>query len=271
LPNLPQKRILMCPPEFFGVAYVINPWMEGHYALTDADKALRQWTQLKETIERHAQVSLLAPREGLPDLVFTANAGLVKGKKALLSRFRSPERREEEKVDRVWFEQNGFEIIDLPTDAFFEGAGDALYDASRDLYWVGHGFRSDRDIAPLLAAALDADAVELTLVDPRFYHLDTCFCPLPDRFVMYFPGAFDAPSREIIERRVAEDRRIVVDEEDAIKFCCNAVSLHHFAIMNDASDALQGRLRRASVTPVLTPLSEFLKAGGAAKCLTLDL
>jgi N-dimethylarginine dimethylaminohydrolase len=207
----------------------------------------------------------------LPDLVFTANAGLVKGKKVLLSRFRCPERQEEEKIDRAWFAQNGFTLIDPPLGAFFEGAGDALYDASLDLYWVGHGFRSDRDFAPLLEAALDARAVELTLVDPRFYHLDTCLCSLPGGFLMYFPDAFDAASREKLESRVPESRRITVDEEDALKFCCNAVSLQNLAILNDASDALQRRLRAAGVTPVLTPLSEFLKAGGAAKCLTLDL
>jgi N-dimethylarginine dimethylaminohydrolase len=261
----------MCPPEFFGVAYVINPWMAGHYARTDAEKARRQWTHLKETIERQALVSLLPAHEGLPDLVFTANAGLVKGQKVLLSRFRCPERRDEQEIDRAWFARNGFTLIDPPPGAFFEGAGDALYDASRDLYWVGHGFRSDRDFAPLLEAALDTNAVELTLVDPRFYHLDTCLCPLPGGFLMYFPGALDAPSREKIETRVPESRRIAVSEEDALKFCCNAVSLRELTILNDASDALQRRLREAGLSPVLTPLSEFLKAGGAAKCLTLDI
>jgi N-dimethylarginine dimethylaminohydrolase len=271
LPNAARKRILMCPPDFFGVAYVINPWMTGQTARTDAEMARRQWTHLKETIERHASISLLPAREGLPDLVFTANAGLVKGQKVLLSRFLCPERRGEQEIDRAWFAQNGFKLIDPPSGAFFEGAGDALHDASRDLYWVGHGFRSDRDFAPLLEAALDTNAVELTLVDPRFYHLDTCLCPLPGGFVMYFPGAFDAPSREKIETRVPESRRIAVDEDDALKFCCNAVSLQNLAILNDASDALQRRLREAALTPVPTPLSEFLKAGGAAKCLTLEL
>ncbi len=261
----------MCPPDFFGVAYIINPWMEGHYARTDADKARAQWLGLRQIIERHAVVSILPAHEGLPDLVFTANAGLVKGQKVLLSRFRCPERRQEQEIDRAWFVQNGFAPIDPPPNVFFEGAGDALYDPSRDLYWVGHGFRSDRDFAPLLEAALDARAVELTLVDPRFYHLDTCLCPLPGGYLMYFPGAFDAASREKIESRVPPSRRIAVGEQDAVQFCCNAVSLDDLAIMNDASEALQDRLCEAGLTPVLTPLSEFLKAGGAAKCLTLDL
>lgn len=269
--NPRQKHILMCAPDHFEVAYVINPWMAGQYAKTNAGEALIQWTQLKQTIERHALVSLLPPRDGLPDLVFTANAGLVKGRRALISRFRCPERSGEEQFDRLWFEENGFIVLDTPPGTHFEGAGDALYDEDRDLFWVGHGFRSDPHVAPLLQALLVTRAVGLNLVDPRFYHLDTCLSPLPGGYLMYFPAAFDAASREMIETIVEEDRRIVVDEDDALKFCCNAVALNGLVIMNDASDALRKRLGRADLTAVLTPLSEFLKAGGAAKCLTLNL
>jgi N-dimethylarginine dimethylaminohydrolase len=271
LQNPRQKHILMCAPDHFGVAYVINPWMEGQFATTRADVALEQWTQLKQEIERHAMVSLLPPRKSLPDLVFTANAGLVKGKKALVSRFRCAERRGEEIFDRLWFETNGFFVLDPPPGTFFEGAGDALYDETRDLFWVGSGFRSDSHVAPLLQALLVTRAVGLSLVDPRFYHLDTCLSPLPNGFLMYFPNAFDAPSRSLIETLVPEDRRIIVAECDALKFCCNAVALNDHVIMNDASDALTARLRAAGLIPVLTPLGEFLKAGGAAKCLTLNL
>ena len=261
----------MCPPDHFTVAYVINPWMEGQYAKIDPDEAQRQWALLKKTIERHAAVSLLPSREGLPDLVFTANAGLVKNHKVVLSRFRSHERRGEESFDRLWFEQNGFMVLDPPPEIFFEGAGDALYDETRDLYWVGHGFRSAPSAAPFLQAMLLTRTIGLNLVDPRFYHLDTCLSPLPDGFVLYFPAAFDAPSLEAIETLVPESRRLIVAEEDALKFCCNAVALGRLVLLNDASEALQGRLREAGLTPVLTPLSEFLKAGGAAKCLTLNI
>jgi N-dimethylarginine dimethylaminohydrolase len=49
------------------------------------------------------------------------------------------------------------------------------------------------------------------------------------------------------------------------------VDLNGCVIMNDASENLQNRLLSAGFTPVITPLSEFMKAGGAAKCLTLKL
>jgi N-dimethylarginine dimethylaminohydrolase len=261
----------MCAPDYFEVTYVINPWMKGHFADTDRTLAQQQWNRLRDAISQHATVVLQPPQQGLPDIVFTANAGLVLGKNALVSRFRSLERQGEEPHGHVWFGENGFEIMDWPQTVFFEGAGDALFDRGQDLLWVGHGFRSDAAVPSLLEKMLGRKAVALNLVDPRFYHLDTCLCPLEGGYLLYFPAAFDTQSRALIESLVPPDKHIVVDEDDALKFCCNAVELNLHVFMNDASENLQNRLRNANFTPVITPLSEFIKAGGAAKCLTLKL
>jgi len=261
----------MCPPDHFTVAYVINPWMQGQLARTDPDLALLQWNQLRAVIETQAKVLLLPPRVKLPDLVFTANAGLVLGDKVVISRFRSTERRGEEGPDREWFAAQGFEILDWPDEVVFEGAGDALFDRGRELLWVGHGFRTAEIVPALLQKLLGRKTAALNLIDPRFYHLDTCLCPLEGGHLLYYPAAFDAPSQALIELMVPPEKRLAVDEDDALKFCCNAVDLNKHVIMNDASDSLQLRLRDAGFTPVISPLSEFLKAGGAAKCLTLKL
>jgi N-dimethylarginine dimethylaminohydrolase len=266
-----QQTILMCPPDHFEVAYVINPWMEGHIANINDGLARRQWEGLRTAIERHAKVVLTPPQTGLPDIVFTANAGIVLGRQVIVSRFRCPERQGEEPHHRLWFAQNGFEILDWPDDVPFEGAGDALFDREKELLWVGHGFRSDGAVAALLGKLLGRKTAALNLADPRFYHLDTCFCPLAGGYLMYFPEAFDEKSRRLIEHIVPQGKRITVSETDALKFCCNAVDMNGHVILNDASENLQNRLRSAGFTPVLTPLSEFMKAGGAAKCLTLKL
>lgn len=266
-----SQTILMCPPDHFEVAYVINPWMEGRLASTDPDIAQQQWDHLRGVIERYANVALQPPQPALPDIVFTANAGLVLGNKAIVSRFRSPERQGEEAPDRAWFAENGFDILDWPRTVAFEGAGDALFNRGQELLWVGHGFRSDAAVPGLLHEMLGRETLALNLVDPRFYHLDTCLCPLEGGFLMYFPGAFDEKSRALIDRFVSPDQQIAVDEADALNFCCNAVDLAPHILMNAASDGLQNRLRRAGFTPVITPLSEFMKSGGAAKCLTLKL
>ncbi len=262
---------LMCPPDHYGVDYVINPWMQGQLGRTDRALASQQWDVLRQVLSSGARTVLVEAKPGLPDMVFTANAGMVRGDVAVVSRFRSPERQGEEPFFRAWFEDNGFSIAPWPQEIFFEGAGDALFDRGQDLIWSGCGFRSDAAAASLLQTVFDCESISIRLIDPRFYHLDTCLCPLAGGWLLYYPPAFDAASLVEIERRVPNEKRIAVNEADALQFACNAVDLDGRVVMNNASQELQARLRAAGFTPVLTPLSEFLKAGGTAKCLTLRL
>lgn len=266
-----RQSILMCPPDHYGVDYVINPWMQDQLGRTDRALAHRQWNDLLQIVSAGAEIARIAAQPGLPDMVFTANAGMVRGTVAVVSRFRSPERRGEEPFFRAWFEQNGFSIAPWPEGIFFEGAGDALFDPGRKLIWSGCGFRSDAAATPVLAKTFDCESIAVRLVDPRFYHLDTCLCPLAGGWLLYYPPAFDAASLQQIAQRVPQEKRIAVGDADALQFACNAVELDGRVIMNGASPELLARLRAAGFTPVLTPLSEFLKAGGTAKCLTLKL
>lgn len=262
-------RILMCPPDHYDVDYVINPWMEGNIHKSSRDRAVDQWQKLHHIIKEHAIVDLVNPQRGWPDMVFTANAGLVLGKNVVLSRFYHKERQGEEPHFKEWFESQGFNVYELPKDLPFEGAGDALLDREGRWLWAGYGFRSELDSHPYIAKWLDMEVVSLQLVDDRFYHLDTCFCPLTDGYLLYYPPAFDFYSNRIIEMRVPEEKRIAIGEADAVNFACNAVNVDKTVIMNMASDELKQRLADAGFAVVSTPLTEFLKAGGAAKCLTL--
>lgn len=265
-------RVLMCAPTFFEVSYVINPWMTDHVHDTTRERARRQWDALRDTVSRHADVALQEPAEGLPDMCFAANAGLVFGNVFIPSRFRYPERQGEESPDRAWFTHHGFDIVDTPGHVFFEGAGDALFDrgVSRRL-WMGHGHRTDPAAASELATRLDIEVIPLKLADPRFYHLDTCFCPLADGYTLYFPDAFHADSLAAIERHIAPHLRIAVSEHDALDFACNAVNLGKVVILNRAGPDLRSRLEGAGFMVIEVALDEFMKSGGAAKCLTLRL
>ncbi|TCV93232.1 N-dimethylarginine dimethylaminohydrolase [Luteibacter rhizovicinus] len=265
-------RVLMCAPTFFEVSYVINPWMTHHVHDTTPERSGHQWDALRETVAQHADVVLQPPAESLPDMTFAANAGLVFRNTFVPSRFRFAERRDEEAHDRAWFVRHGFDIVDLPGGVFFEGAGDALFDrgASRRL-WMGHGHRSDREAAPALAQMLGVEVLPLQLTDPRFYHLDTCFCPLAGGYTVYFPSAFDEASLGVIETYVSPDKRIAVEEADALAFACNAVNLGKIVILNRASADLRLRLENAGFVVIEVALDEFMKSGGAAKCLTLRL
>ena len=264
-----QIRFLMCAPDHYDVDYVINPWMEGNIHKSSRDRAVEQWNKLYNAIKNHAIVDLVAPEKGWPDMVFSANAGLVLGENVVLSRFLHKERQGEEPYFQQWFENNGFNVYTLPKDLPFEGAGDALLDREGRWLWAGYGFRSELDSHPYLAKWLDIEVISLRLMDERFYHLDTCFCPLANGYLLYYPGAFDSYSNRVIEMRVAPEKRIAIVEADAINFACNAVNIESIVIMNKASDSLKSRLGEAGFQVIETPLTEFLKAGGAAKCLTL--
>ncbi|KAF1707829.1 dimethylarginine dimethylaminohydrolase family protein [Pseudoxanthomonas sacheonensis] len=266
-----NPRLLMCPPTHFAVDYVINPWMEGNLHSADPARAQSQWAALHETLSDLARIDLVAPGEGLPDMPFTANAGLVLDDVFVPSRFHHAQRRGEEALFTDWFAQQGFTIRHLPVGMDFEGAGDALLDRGAPRLWLGHGHRSDAGVAQEVAAMFDLEAIPLRLSDPRFYHLDTCFCPLTGGWLLYYPPAFDAEAIGAIAARIPESRRIAVSEQDALAFACNAVNIGTTVVVNRASSALKTALGDAGFEVIETPLGEFLKTGGSAKCLTLRL
>ncbi|MBW4683463.1 MAG: TIGR00300 family protein [Microcoleus vaginatus WJT46-NPBG5] len=262
-------RFLMCAPDHYDVDYVINPWMEGNIHKSSRDRAVEQWHKLYHVLKENALVDLVKPEKGWPDMVFTANAGLVLGKTVVLSRFLHKERQGEEPHFKAWFESQGYTVHELPKDLPFEGAGDALLDREGRWLWAGYGFRSELDAHPYLAKWLDIEVISLQLVDERFYHLDTCFCPLNGGYLLYYPPAFDFYSNRIIEMRVPAEKRIAIAEADAVNFACNAVNIDSIVVMNKASEELKKRLSAVGFEVIETALTEFLKAGGAAKCLTL--
>lgn len=266
-----KDRILMCPPDFFTVEYVINPWMAGNKGGMSLALARRQWESLRDKISEFAEVVTMDAQPELPDMVFTANAGVVYGDKAIASHFMPHERRPEEAHFKNWFRNNGFSLLDLDEKIGFEGAGDCLHDRRGPWLWTGYGFRTEIEAHAEIRDYFDVELVSIRLTDERFYHIDTCFCPLTDGFLMYHPPAFDFDSRVKIESRIPPHKRIVVDTMDAGNFACNAVNIGDQVILNKASDPLKARLMLAGFHVHEIDLSEFLKAGGSAKCLTLKL
>jgi len=266
-----KNKILMCPPKFFSVGYVINPWMAGNEGTLDLGLAGRQWESLRESLSDVAEVVLMAPQPELPDLVFTANAGVVYGNKAIASHFMPHERRPEEPHLKTWFRENGFELLDLDDKIGFEGAGDCLLDRRGPWLWTGYGFRTEIEAHAEIEKFFGVEVVSIKLTDSRFYHIDTCLCPLSGGFLMYHPPAFDFDSRIAIESRIPAHKRIVVDTEDAGNFACNAVNVGDMVFLNKVSEPLKARLMLAGFKVHELDMSEFLKAGGSAKCMTLKL
>jgi N-dimethylarginine dimethylaminohydrolase len=267
-----ESRFLMCPPHHFGVEYVINPWMQGQINAADQELASRQWMQLHAIITNYANVALMPAVSGLPDLVFTANAALVYKQTAVLSSFRCTERQPEARYYAEWLSADGFRVKTLPSGTLFEGAGDALFDrGTKALLWYGYGYRSNSAAVPHLQKSLDVEVQALRLCDPRFYHLDTCFCPLEGGYLLYYPAAFDPQANAVIEARVPSGQRLAVTEDDAIHFACNAVNVGNNVILNYATGQLTTWLASRGFEVIQTRMSEFIKAGGSTKCLSLRL
>ncbi len=262
-----QPRILMCPPDYYGIEYEINPWMSRSRGSTP-ERAHRQWRNLYETLlGLGVAVELLEPQKGLPDLVFTANAGLVFGRRFFSSRFRHEVRARETPYFDAWFAAHGFTVEHLPEGVFFEGAGDALF--CGPTLFAGYRIRSDVRGHHALAEALHRHVLPLELIDPRFYHLDTCFCPLAPGEAIYYPAAFDAYGQRVLRTHIP--RLLAVEEPEAVRFGCNAVVVGKTVITNTGCDRLEAGLAGWGYVPVAVELDEYLKAGGSAKCLTLRL
>lgn len=258
----------MCRPTYYSIAYEINPWMSLKRQ-ANAVRARAQWTGLHRLLTERlgVRVALLPPRPGVPDLVFTANAGLVLGRTLIRSNFRHPERQKEEPIVERYFRHRGFRIVRLTNRYDFEGEGDALWMGSTLIF--GFRFRSDEPAHEALAATLRARVLPVELADQRFYHLDTCFCPLDPTTALWFPKAFDRYGRKVIE---SLGETISVTEADAARFVCNAIVVgRNLVVQEGVSATLARRLARRGFRLHRVDLSEFLKAGGSAKCLVLRL
>jgi N-dimethylarginine dimethylaminohydrolase len=261
------RRFLMCPPEHFGVLYEINSWMHVEVRV-DLDLARTQWDGLCAGLaESGATVELLEPVEGLPDLVFTANAGIVNGSQFVAARFRHPERQREVPYDIAWFEARGYTVAELPGEASHEGAGDAL--PFRGTLLSGYRSRSDVATHAALSALTGAPVRSVELVDPRLYHLDLTFCPLDDRRAIVAPLGWDRYGCKVVEAMVPEP--LVLDDADAVSFCANSVVVGTTIHMPSCPPAVGRQLEAWGFDVVVHDVGEFLKAGGACRCLTLAL
>lgn len=272
------RRYLMCPPTHFGVLYEINPWMHAE-VVVDTDEAMVQWEGLVAALRgAGAEVVVMDHDPAVPDMVFTANAGIVNAAppgdggasspgQFVPSHFRFAERQGETEIFAAWFAGQGWTVDRLPADLDHEGAGDAL--PFGPTLVSGYRFRSDQQAATHLARLTGAPVRSIELVDPRLYHVDITFCPLDDRRALLAPLAWDSYGCRVMKALVPEP--LVLEDDEALSFCANSVVVGRTIVMPMCPPRVGRQLETWGFDVVVSPMGEFLKAGGGCRCLTLAL
>ena len=272
---------LLVAPTHYEVSYAINPWMKPDTWGSDPGRHLaeagRSFASLEQALrDAGGVVETVEGAPGQPDMVFPANAGIVLDRVALVAAFRHPQRQGEEAPFAAIFERlRERELLDrvvrLPEEVFQEGAGDCIWDRTRGLAWTGYGPRSGHKAPAIIADTFGIETVALELATERFYHLDTCFCVLPGGEVLFYPPAFTADGVRAIHERVAPELLIEASDEDAARFCVNAVALDRTVVMAQAAPALKERLGARGYAVREVELSPFILSGGGAYSMTLRL
>lgn len=257
-------KVLMCQPTFFDIEYEINPWMHMENKV-DRKMAMKQWQAVYDTYkDLGVEIELIEPVRGLPDMVFTANAGIVKNNIFISGNFRYSQRKGEEYYYQKWFSDHGYIIKTL--NHYQGGEGDALF--FLDTLYMGYGFRSELQAHQEIKQILGVSGISLKLIDPYFYDFDTAFCPLGDKAVLYYPDALDKQSRELLEEL---SDAIPVTRQQAENFVNNSVYVNGRMLVGFLDDALRNTLKKLDIEPIFLDMSEFKKSGGGIKCVTLYL
>ncbi len=275
------RRLAMCAPDRFDVSYTINPWMQPDQWTIKRDSLRMQakngWHQLVETFRGlGAEIDFVEPVDGLPDLVFTANAAVVLDGKALIARFRHKERQGETAIFENFFRRLSTRgLIDqvhmMPEAVCLEGAGDCVWDSTRQCFWLGFGPRSDRAAADILEKIFGQTVVALELVNPHFYHMDTALCPLSGGEILVVEAAFSPADLARIRDMVGSHNMIPVPPDSAARLAANAVCLGRDLVLCDCSHELNLTITEHGYRVHQVPLEPFALSGGSAFCLTLAL
>jgi N-dimethylarginine dimethylaminohydrolase len=266
-----KPRFLLCPPDFYDAHYLFNPHMR-YTERVSFWKARRQWRRLVRTLEAAgAELEFLEPEPVTTALPFTADGAFCyEPGRALVLKNDGVRGDVEPIVFTRRLSELGYVVETTPPRYRLDGGNLLRVDAGTVLAGLKPGATGlgERYLAKLLARTTGARVVGVPLVDPAFLHLDMAIGVLGGgRYLVYRDalGGGELPeplrSAEVVE----------VDRADALRFACNAVVIGDVVVTGPVSTGLERRLGRLGLHVERVDLSEFYKAGGGAKCLTLPL
>ena len=259
----------MCKPTFFDVIHKnLNAHMTMKRVVDKQRANMQYWNLTRILTNIGAEIKFINSEPKLVDMVFAANGALIDkvSNTAAISNFHAKPRVDESDFWKDFLIKHGLYVKKIYSH--FEGQGDALFSHNNKNLWMGYGFRTSYNAAEELRNIFHNSNVQtLKLINPKFYHLDTCFCILNNSNVMFYPGAFDDDSVSKIKQHFPD--HIEVSLEDSEKFSCNAVIIDQYIILNKASNNLKTKLQNIGYMVIEINMSEFILSGGSVKCCVL--
>jgi N-dimethylarginine dimethylaminohydrolase len=253
------KYFVVCRPTFYDIKYQINPWMNFHGF--NKNMAIDQWNSFCDRIKEFgAEVLQVKPREDLPDMTFTSDNGLfLKSENIFVV---SNHKHEERSREQWWFHEFFFNRnASIITTANYFCGSDAVF--FEDTLIGGYGFRTDKELYDEIRPLLDKDPIVVKLVNPYFFTLNSCFCPLNNSDYLIYEDAFDEfPSL---------GRKISVPGVEAKNFACSSLVIGNKVLISKNCPITCEKLKEFGYEPVELEMSELMKSGGACKALALEI
>ncbi|MCK8675986.1 MULTISPECIES: arginine deiminase-related protein [Streptomyces] len=259
-----NSELLVSDASHFRVDYQINPYMDPTVQ-PDTEAALAEHQAIVAAhLAAGRKIQYVPSAPECPDMVFTANAAVIRGEVAVLG---NPprERKTEIPYFRAWLEDHRYEIVEAPYA--FSGQGDAL--ACGDLLLAAYGQRTDGRMLPLLADELGYEVVPLRTAGERWYDLDLAVGVISPDTLAYCPEALDAPSLRTLRGLGLELIRVA--PEEAARFALNLVSDGATVTMTQGAPRLAAELRERGLEVVELDTTELAKGGGGIRCTALAL
>ncbi len=282
-----NTKVLMSGAEYFDDHDAINAYMDDSVPVS-VERAAQEHADIENAFTQAGIEVLKVPApEGAQDGVYTANWALCIDGKAIMSNL--PDKRHDTEslyAERV-LHGLGKNIIKLPRQYKFSGQGDAL--PCGKYLFVGSGYRTDKEVWPLLARETGLHVVGLQTVpqldaegnptinsvtgwpDSFFYDIDLALAVISPTLIAWCPEAFTSESRARVQALTDIDT-IEVDYDEATRASAsNLVSTGVTVVMGHRAPKLCAALESRGLTVITPHVTELMKGGGFIRCTSLTL